>query len=172
MKGITLIGMPGVGKTTTGPIIAKKLNWRLYDIDSMIVGAEHLLIEKILKGSGDEYLGQLEMACVAEHNLQGTVLVTPGSIVYDVACHDQLKRQTIIFWLDYPIDVIKERLTKRSADELRGIVSLEEEGLERLYIERGPMYQALADVRVECEGKGPEDIAREVIAMSKVMNES
>lgn len=171
MKGITLIGMPGAGKTTTGPVLAKILKWPLYDIDSMIGGKEHFLIEEILTGSGDEYLGQLEMACVSEHDLHDTVLVTPGSIIYDTACHDQLKRQTIIFWLDYPLDIIKIRLAKRSADELRGIVNLAEEGLEQLYIERGPMYQSLANVRIECEGRSPEDIAREVITRAKIIEE-
>ena len=163
MKGITLIGMPTAGKTTAGPLIAEALNWPLYDVDSIMVEAKRLPIERILLEYGHDYFRKLEASTVANLQLHDSILVTPGSIVYGIECHQQIKDQTTVVWLDVPLETLHKRIAIRSVEERRGIVGLHEKGLDALHAERQPMYEALADIRIDCEGKTPHEIADEIL---------
>ena len=158
-KGITLIGMTEAGKTTLGPILAKKLHWPVHDVDEIIKKQEgKKLIGEILQEHGQEYLLELETKCVANLNLYRSVLATSGSIVYDTACHQQLQEQTVIVWLDVPFEILKSRFGSypKKAKAVVGV----ENGLETLFNERKPLYSKLADVRIKDNGHlAPDEIA-------------
>jgi shikimate kinase len=80
-KPIVLIGFMGVGKTSLGKKLAKKLNWGFIDTDKWIEKKEGKSISQIFKESGEAYFRGLERDLVLEFkNIQNTVIATGGGL--------------------------------------------------------------------------------------------
>ena len=59
-KNLTLTGMMGVGKSTIGKILAKKLQYSFIDVDKLIEQKEGLSINLIFKNKGEDYFRAIE----------------------------------------------------------------------------------------------------------------
>ncbi|MEK7192438.1 MAG: shikimate kinase [Patescibacteria group bacterium] len=148
MKGITLIGMPGAGKSTIGKALAGKLGFRFVDLDFVIKEKEGKSHSVLLEKLGPEKFIELEGSHALGIDLSKTVFSPGGSIVYSPEAMKKLRSETLIIYLELPLQEIRRRLG-RSA-ETRGIVGLAEKGLAELFKERTPLYQSFASHTVAC----------------------
>ena len=81
-NNIVLIGMPGVGKSTVGVVLAKILGYQFIDADIVIQQETKKLLKDIISEEGVEGFIEIENRIIASINVVNTVIATGGSAVY------------------------------------------------------------------------------------------
>ena len=167
-SNIVLIGMPGVGKSTIGVILAKIIGYHFLDSDLVIQEREKRLLHEIIAQEGTEGFLKIENDVNASLNVERTIIATGGSAVYGKEAMEHLKEIGEIVYLkaDYP--TIKKRLGNL---EKRGVALKKGQTLKDLYEERCVLYEKYADVVVDEKGLGTEETIGEVLRGLKLMNE-
>ncbi len=167
-RNIVLIGMPGVGKSTIGVILAKIIGYHFLDSDLVIQERENRLLHEIIKQEGTEGFLKIENDVNASLNVERTIIATGGSAVYGKEAMEHLKKIGEIVYLkaDYP--TIEKRLGNL---EKRGVALKKGQTLKDLYEERCVLYEKYADVTVDEKGLGTEETIGEVLRGLKLMNE-
>ena len=144
---ITLIGMPGSGKTSIGREVARILEYDFVDIDQLIRKKTGIPLQTIIDTKGDEALVHMEEKIVLGLSIRDGMVISPGgSIVYSDKAMDRLKEKTIIIFLHTPLSRVKQQINNQDS---RGIVGLKGRSFETLFAERFPLYQKYADMSVD-----------------------
>ena len=131
-KNIVLIGMPGVGKSTIGVIIAKILGYQFIDADLVIIAER-----------GTEGFVQVENDVNKSLNPEKAVISTGGSVVYCTEAMEHLSEIATIVYLKLDLYSLERRLGNLKQ---RGVVLKEGQTLKDLYDERCPLYEKYADI--------------------------
>ena len=144
---ITLIGMPGSGKSSIGREVARILEYDFVDIDQLVRKKAGLPLQDIIDAKGDEALVQLEEKVVLGLSIGDGIVISPGgSIVYSDKAMNRLKERTIIIFLHTPLSRVKQQINNQDS---RGIVGLKGRSFEKLFAERFPLYQKYADMSID-----------------------
>lgn len=160
MNNITLIGMPGAGKSTLGVVLAKIMGYQFLDSDLLIQKAEKKKLSQIIKEEGIDGFKNIENRVNASIEAEETVIATGGSVVY---CEEAMKHLKSIGKVVY-LKLSYEAVSKRLGDlKGRGVVLKEGQTLKDLYYERKPLYEKYADIVVDEEGKNLEASLQEVL---------
>jgi len=135
---ITLIGMPGSGKSHIGKKLAERLNYNFIDTDIILENEYGIPIKSIIDKLGENVFlkKQEEYTISCTNNISDTVISTGGSIIYTDEVMYHLKKNSLIIYLIMPLEVIKERMV----DSPRSIVDSKDKDLEKLYEERTFLY--------------------------------
>lgn len=147
---ITLIGMPGAGKSTLGVVLAKKLGYRFIDTDLLIQDGTGKLLSELLTEHGVEGFIQIENQMVAGLQCERHVIATGGSVVYGEEAMMHLKSMGKVVFIDISTEELKRRISPDLVE--RGVVMRHGNTLEDLLAERKPLYQKYADVTVSTVG--------------------
>ncbi|MDP3901724.1 MAG: shikimate kinase [bacterium] len=160
MRGLTLIGMPGVGKSTVGDILSKKLGFKFLDLDVYICNQADKKLVNIVRDIGEDEFLKLEERGALSLDLANTVFAPGGSIVYSQAVMDKLLKETMVFYLSLPL----EELTKRLGNDIdqRGVIGFSK-GLRAIYSERGLLYEQFTHEIIDCVGLDGQAIAAEIV---------
>lgn len=153
MNNIVLIGMPGVGKSTVGVILAKIVGLRFIDSDLCIQEREGKLLKDIIEGEGVDGFIAIEGDVLAHLNAERSVIATGGSAVYSEAGMNALKKTAKVVYLKLSFEELNSRLHDIKG---RGVVLREGQTLKDLYDERIPLYERYADITVTEDGLSPE----------------
>ena len=81
-NNIVLIGMPGVGKSTVGVILAKVLGYQFVDADLLIQKSEGKLLKDIIAEKGTDGFIEVENRVNASIEAENTIIATGGSVIY------------------------------------------------------------------------------------------
>ncbi len=160
-KNIILIGMPGVGKSTVGVVLAKRLGYSFVDADLVIQSWEGKLLHEIIEERGVEGFWMLEEAVGESMDVRRTVIATGGSAVYGENAMAHYKQIGTVVYLSLPLEGIRERLGDLTE---RGVTLRDGQDLDGLYVERQPLYERYADVTVDCEGLSIREIVEQIAA--------
>lgn len=159
-SNIVLIGMPGVGKSTIGVILAKELGYRFLDADLLIQQQEGKLLREIIAEQGTEGFIEVENRVNAGICAERTIIATGGSVVYGGKAMRHLKEIGTIVYLEVSFDTIQERLADIKG---RGVVLKDGQTLYDLYEERVPLYKHYADVTVSEENLNIEQTVQKLL---------
>ena len=152
-KNITLIGMPGVGKSTIGVVLAKVLGYQFLDSDLLIQKQEGRKLHQIISQEGNEGFKNIENRVNASIQAEETVIATGGSVVYCPEAMEHLKSIGTVVYLKLSLEPLSRRLGNLKG---RGVRLKEGQTLEDLYRERTPLYEKYADLVIDEEGKDLE----------------
>lgn len=164
-SNITLIGMPGAGKSTVGIVLAKLLCKTFIDADILIQNKEGKRLHKIIEEMGNEKFLKLENDTLAHLNVHNSIISTGGSAVFGKEAMEHLKNTSTVVYLRAPYDVIEKRL--RSLKR-RGVVFEEGQTLKDIYDIRCPLYEKYADIIIDCNNE--IDIQETAIKISEVLD--
>ena len=153
MNNITLIGMPGVGKSTLGVVLAKILGFQFLDSDLLIQKQEKRRLSRIIEEEGIEGFKKIENRVNTSIKVQDTVIATGGSVVYCEEAMQHLRSVGKVVYLKLSYKSIEKRLGNLKG---RGVVLKEGQTLLDLYEERIPLYEKYADIVVDEEGRSLE----------------
>lgn len=162
-SNIVLIGMPGVGKSTIGVILAKVLGYQFIDADLVIQKEEGKLLKDIIAEVGPEGFIAVENRINASIEAEHSIIATGGSVIYGKEAMEHLHSIGTIIYLNLPYKTLEKRLSDIKG---RGVVLKAGQTLKDLYDERTPLYEKYADVIINEEGLNVEETI-EVILESK-----
>jgi len=156
---VVLIGMPGVGKSTVGVLLAKVMSRDFIDTDVVIQARECRTLQDIIDQEGLASFRLIEERHILMSAYSGTVIATGGSVVYSGPAMEYLRERGVVVFLDVSLGRLKERLTNLA---VRGVAMGAGQSLESLYEERMPLYRRFADVTVDCEDLNHEQVVERV----------
>ena len=147
LDNVTLIGMPGSGKSTVGVLLAKLLGFQFLDVDLLIQEREGALLQEILDSRGTQSFLDAEEAAVLSLSCHGTVIAPGGSAVCREGAALHLKRMGPVVYLRVPLEELTRRIRNLSS---RGIAMEPGQTLADVMAFREPLYRKYADLTVDC----------------------
>ena len=161
MDNITLIGMPGSGKSTVGVLLAKALGYDFLDVDLVIQNREKALLQDILDRRGVDAFLQAEEDAVCSVRCSRTVIAPGGSAVCREKAALHLKALGPVVYLRVPLEELSGRIRNLST---RGIAMEPGQTLADVMAYRAPLYERYADLVYDCDVGTPlADTARELL---------
>ena len=152
----------GVGKTTIGKILAKKLNYKFVDVDKLIENKEGSTINYIFKNKSESYFRKIENdVTLVELKKYNSVISMGGGAFLNNSIRKSAKKLSISFWLDVPIEELIKRLKKNNKRPLLLKKNAHKE-VKKIYFDRKKIYNE-ADYRIKCDSLRSEEIARKIL---------
>ena len=149
-KNLTLTGMMGVGKTTIGKRLAKKLSYTFVDMDKIIEKQEGESISSIFRNKGEDYFRKIEKKLtIIELKKNNSVISLGGGAFLNSSVRKYSKKKSISFWLDVPIEILIKRLKK---SKNRPVLEKEktDASIKKIYFIRKKFYNK-AHYRIKCK---------------------
>ncbi|MCA1964957.1 MAG: shikimate kinase, partial [Prosthecobacter sp.] len=168
-ENILLIGLMGCGKSSVGRITARLLGFQFIDTDHLISDAAGCSIPEIFAREGEEGFRQRESAVL--RSLLGTrhaVIATGGGIVTQPVNLPLLRHLGFLTWLEAEVDLLARRT---AGNQDRPLLQGEEsprQKLQRLLAARSPLYQSLADLRIQTDELTQQESAYGVAESARV----
>ena len=159
---IILIGMPGVGKSTIGVLLAKRLKLAFVDTDIYIQTRENKSLQELIQLHGTEGFCDLEGSYIQSLGVTDAVIATGGSVVYIQSAMAHLQAGGKIVHLDLELSLLQKRLDDIDA---RGVVIGPEQKLGDLHAERQPLYVKYADITIATDGLSPDQVVGKIIEL-------
>ena len=157
---ISVIGMPGSGKSTVGATLARALGLELVDADGLIEAQEQQTLQQIMDTRGNAVFRAIEEQVLTQMPLFSSVISTGGSVIYSEKIMARLSAHSTVVYLRARFETIEYRV---SLAPHRGIASDGEQTLRDLYEERVPLYERYGDIVVDCDDVTPKQITATII---------
>ena len=162
-KNLVLLGMMGVGKSSVGKIVAKKLGLAFIDTDLNVEKKLSMKISDIFKKKGEKFFRHQEEKEVIESlKKNGCVIALGGGAFMGKKVRDKILKNTISVWLDISLKIINERIkwnNKRPLLEGKNTHQI----INKIYAERKNIYN-LAKYKINCNYLEKESIVKKIIS--------
>ncbi len=159
---IAVYGFMGVGKTSSGALLAEALCYQFIDMDDEIERRTGKTIPEIFSEDGESRFRELERDLVMElSGKQGYVIGCGGGALADLVNAEALRESSTLVYLTASVDEILERTGK---EHHRPLLKVDDprKTVEELIKKRKPLYERYAEIEVDTTGKSPEAVAEEI----------
>ncbi len=144
---ITLIGMPGAGKTCLGKIVAEKLNRPFYDTDELCERLSGITPEKTIEKFGEKRFREIENIAVEKiSRVRGVVIATGGGTILNEENVLKLRSSGVVVYIERELGKlsVKQRPLSKSMP------------ISRLFEQRKGHYLASCDIKIKNDGEKDE----------------
>ena len=139
----------GVGKSTVGKNLAKKLNYKFVDVDKLIETKEGSSINLIFKNKSESYFRRIESEItLSELKSEKTVISLGGGAFLNNVVRRKTKKLSISFWLDLPLDQLVKRLKKNTNRPLLFQKNIAETAKKFILIEKKFIIKLIIELNV------------------------
>ena len=161
-KKLVLLGMMGVGKTTLGKIVAKKIGLKFIDTDANIEKNCSMKISEIFKRKGEKFFRLEENKEVLKSlKASNSVIALGGGGFINKTIRDNILKNAVSIWLDVDLKDLNKRIKWNNKRPL-----LNDENnlkkINKLYDERKSIYK-LANHKINCNNLSKKSIAKKII---------
>ena len=149
MLNVTLIGMPGCGKTTLGKKIAAQINRNFIDLDDEFTKEYGQTPAQIITQKGEDAFRTMETQLAKKILPQsGLVIATGGGIVTRPENWFYLRSNSRVIYIERPLEfLLKQKTDNRPLSQNNAI--------EELYKKRTPLYEKVCDIKLENPDRDP-----------------
>ena len=163
-KSLTLTGMMGVGKSTVGKNLAKKLNCNFIDVDELIEIKEGISINSIFKNKSESYFRKIESEITLQVlNKNNSIISLGGGAFLNRTIRTFVKKKSISFWLDVDIEELIKRLKRTKKRPLLYKKNISDT-IKTIYLERKKIYNE-ADFRIKCSSLNSSEIVNKILKL-------
>jgi len=161
---VLLVGMMGAGKTTVGRELSRRLGWSYFDSDAMVEAHTGKTVPEIFEERGEAAFRAEESRALAEAvTSDGPAVVSvAGGAVLDPDNRRRLADGGTVVWLRADVETLARRV---GAGRGRPLLSPDPDtALRRLYEQRRPVYEEVADVVVDVDDRSAAEVAEAILA--------
>jgi shikimate kinase len=159
-----LVGLPGVGKSTTGRRLAKILGVGFVDSDDLVEAADGRAVRTIFADSGESVFRSVEAAAIAEalENFDGVLALGGGALGAETTRVAVRESRVAVVMLRARLGTLAARVGDGRTRPL--LAGDPENRLRELADKRGPVYAEVATFTVDTDGRTPGQVAATVAA--------
>ena len=160
-NNIILLGFMGCGKSTIGKILAKTLNLKFCDCDTLAEQRENTSVNEIFATKGEAYFRNLETEILKDVcSKKGQIIATGGGAVLKQENVDILRQNGLVIYLDVESDTVLERLKN---DTTRPLLARKDKrsAIDQLLSFRKPLYEKAAHVTISADSEA-EIVAKSI----------
>ena len=160
-KNLVLIGMMSSGKSTIGELLAKKLNFKFFDIDKIIENETKMKITEIFKIKGENFFRNLEeKTTIKLLNFSDVVISLGGGGFVNETIRKETNTKSKTFWLDWNLDTLISRIRKKNNRPIA--LALNNNELKNLIIKRSKYYSK-AKYKINCQKLTKPEIIKKIL---------
>ena len=164
-SSIALIGFMGAGKTEIGKALAKRLNKKFVDLDSLIERKAEKSIPEIFRDDGEAAFRELEIEVANEvAQDENLVIACGGGIILNQINIERLKKNSVIVYLTASPHLLLKRIQRDK--ETRPLLKGEHKALtiQELLKFRKPFYERAAEVKIDTSKLDIAEAVQKIIA--------
>ncbi len=159
-SNLILTGMPAVGKSTVGVLLAKRLGYDFIDTDLLIQKRHGRLLHQLIRRHGMKRFLDIEAQTILSLGGSGQVVATGGSVVYRPRSMRHLQAMGTVVFMDIDLESLRRRLTDMDG---RGVVRAPGQSIADLFAERLPLYRRYSRLTIATAGLNPGRVAEKII---------
>ena len=161
-KSLVLTGMMGVGKSTIGRLLAKRLKIKFIDVDKIIEKNERKTIKQIFDENGEKHFRRLEKKITLKllKNKKAVIALGGGAFIND-EIRDKVLKKGVSVWLKVSLDRLYKRYKRNDKRPLLNRKKLDKE-VRNIYLSRKKIY-SLANFKINCDNIDKTKIVEKIL---------
>ena len=163
-KSLVLTGMMGVGKTTIGKLLAKRLKVKFIDVDKIIERNEKKSIKRIFEDNGEKYFRKLEEKITLKiiKKKKSVIALGGGAFMYNDIREKVLNSCTSV-WLKVSLNKLIKRYKTNNRRPLLNKKRLDID-VRKIYQLRKKIY-SLANFKISCDNMNKTQIVEKILVL-------
>jgi shikimate kinase len=166
-RRIVLTGFMGSGKTTVGPLVARRLGWKFLDVDDVIEAEAGATIAELFSRYGEAAFRERERAAIARlAETDGLILALGGGAIEHPATRELLLKTPGTLLVHLEVELATTRARCRGTEHLRPILA-DQANLHRRYQHRMPLYRQ-AHISIAVDTLTPEQAVDAILRAARL----